>query len=101
MAVLIEKLGPGTLTLGSPGTGYEMQVSRCVLVPDNQEDDLIPTLGDPFPAPTYTTNWTLEGDVVSDWSEVDGFVNYCFDNGNALVDFEFVPRTDLTVKWTG
>ena len=102
MPVTIDRLGPGTLTVGTGPMAFEMQVARCVLVPENTEDGIIPTLGDPFPAPEVTTTWSLEGDVVSDWGQEDGVINYCMDNANDLQDFVFVPNADTSnIQYSG
>lgn len=102
MAVTINKLGPGTLKLGSgTPTEFGVQVSSCALVPAVREEDGIPTLGDPEPVATMDTTWTLKGEAVSDWAEANGLVAYCFDHAGTLVDFEFTPNTTLGVKFTG
>ena len=101
MPVVIDRLGPGTLTFGSSPADFSLQVSRCVLTPDVDEDDVTPTLGEPEPVAAVTTTWTLEGDAISDWAETNGFVNYCFDNAGTEQAFEFVPNTGKSVKWSG
>ena len=102
MAVTINKLGPGTLKLGSgTPTEFGVQVSSCALVPAVREEDGIPTLGDPEPVATMDTTWTLKGEAVSDWAEANGLVAYCFDHAGTLVDFEFTPNTAKGAKWTG
>lgn len=102
MPVEIDRLGPGTITFGS-GTpdDFSLQVSRCVIVPDVEEDDVTPTLGEPEPVPQITTTWTLEGDAISDWANESGFVNYCMDNAGTEQAFEFVPNTGKSVKYSG
>jgi hypothetical protein len=101
MAVIVDKLGPGTLTLGSAPSDFSLQVSRAALVPESEEEDATPTLGEPEPVPDITTTWTLEGDAISDWADETGFINYCFDNAGTEVPFEFVPNTGKAVQWTG
>lgn len=101
MSVVIDRLGPGTLTFGSSPTDVSLQVSRCALVPDVTEDDVTPTLGEPEPVAAVTTTWVLEGDAISDWAETNGFVNYCFDTAGTEQVFEFVPNTNKTISWTG
>ena len=101
MPVAIDRLGPGTLTFGAGPNDFSMQVSRCVLVPDNQEEEATPTLGEPFPVAEVQTNWTLEGDAISDWAQADGFINWAFDNKNTEQAFEFVPNTGETIMWSG
>jgi len=93
------RLGPGTLTLNA--TDYGVQVSNVTLTPDVSSDDGTPTLGVPDPAPIVTVGWSLKGTAIQDFDDVDGFVNYCFDNALAEVAFVWVPRNDGTVQYTG
>lgn len=93
------RLGPGTLTLGA--TDYGAQASNVRLVPDHNEEDGTPTLGDPTPAPDITTSWTLSGAAIQDWEEPLGFVEFCRDNNNTNVTFSWVPNSGAGVTFSG
>ena len=99
MPLVDSRLGPGTLTLGT--SEYGAQISNVRLVPEHDETDGTPTLGDPTPAPDVTTTWLLSGTAVQDWEEPNGFVEYCRDNNNTEVAFEWVPNTGAGVEFTG
>ena len=101
MPVVDTRVGPGTLTFGASPLDFSCQVASAALVPDNAEDDVTPTLCDPKPVAPVTTTWTLEGTVIQDFEDPDGFQKYCFDNGNATVPFEYVPNTDVGTTFTG
>lgn len=94
--------GPGTLTLGTL-TGAGCQMSNVRLVPEAEEEDGLPTLCDPAPAPTLTTNWSLQGTAVQDWElpADTGFVEFCRVNDNTVVAFTWVPNTDIGVEYSG
>lgn len=103
MARTSSRLGPGTLTFGDIPTEFGCQVTACKLVPSTDEEDGLPTLCEPAPAPELTTKWSLEGTVEQDWEleATEGFVEYCRVNDGATVAFEFVPNTDIGVKYAG
>jgi len=86
------RMGPGTLTLGADEFGP--QIANVRLTPDNATEDGVATLGDPKPAVTVTTTWTLAGSAIQDWTDVAGFVEYCRLNNNVSVTFSWLPVTD-------
>jgi hypothetical protein len=94
--------GPGTLTLGTL-TGAGCQMSNVRLVPEAEEEDGLPVLCDPDPAPSLTTNWSLQGTAVQDWelSADTGFVEFCRVNDGLTVAFTWVPNTDIGVEYSG
>jgi hypothetical protein len=94
-----DRLGPGTLTLGS--TDYGVQISNVTLTPSSSSNDGTPTLGVPDPAPDTVITWALKGSAIQDFETEDGFVNYCMDNALAVVPFVWVPRNDGTVEYSG
>jgi hypothetical protein len=100
MTVVDSRLGPGTLVLGTM-TGAGCQMSNVRLVPDRQEEDGLPTLCDPKPAPEITTTWTLQGTAVQDWESATGFVEFCRLNDGLTVTFTWVPNTALGVTYDG
>jgi hypothetical protein len=97
--IIDSRQGPGILTLGS--TDFGTQISNVKLTANNDSTDGTPTLGVPKPAPIVTTTWALEGSAIQDWESDAGFVNYCALNNNTIVDFEWVPNNDVSVKYTG
>jgi hypothetical protein len=99
MPLIDSRLGRGTLTIGS--NGYEAQVTAVTLKPETKSDDPEPTLDNIDPTPDETVSWTLVGDVIQDWQDVDGFVRYCFANAGAEVPFVWTPSTNLGTTFTG
>lgn len=92
------RLGPGTLTIGPVGTAleYGCQASNVKLVPEYDEEDGTPTLCEPKPAPLLTESWKLTGTAIQDWSEDDGFVEFCRLNSMTEQPFTWVPNTSIT-----
>ena len=101
MPVTDTRVGPGTITFGAAPLDFSCQVSSAALVPDNAEDDVTATLCDPNPVAPVTTSWMLSGSAIQDFEDPDGFQSYCFNNGNATVDFEYIPNTDAGTVFTG
>jgi len=100
MPVIDSRLGPGTLVLGA-SDDFSLQVSSCSLTPSTNETDGTPTLAAPDPAVEVDFEWTLSGDVISDWTDDEGFVNYCMDNAGTEVEFTFTPLTSAGVEYSG
>ena len=94
--------GPGTLTLGTL-TGAGCQMSNVRLVPEQEEEDGLPVLCDPDPAPLLTTSWALQGTAVQDWElpATTGFVEFCRVNNNTVVAFDWEPNTAIGVSYSG
>jgi hypothetical protein len=92
------RLGPGTLTLGTPGPGteYGFQVAALALTPAVNETTGTPTLAVPAPAPEMQTDYTLDGDAINDFGAVTGLQRYCYDHDSETVDFVWTPNTDET-----
>lgn len=95
------RLGPGTLKLGTPLVDYGAQIANVRLEPSQDSEDGTPTLGEPDPLPEVTESWVLTGEAVQDFTEPDGFVNWCADNALTEQAFEFTPDTAEGTKWTG
>ena len=89
MPAIDSRQGPGTLTLGTL-TGAGCQMTNVRLVPEAEEEDGLPTLCDPAPAPTNTTKWSLQGTAIQDWEKnaTSGFVEFCRVNDNTTVTFD-------------
>jgi len=94
--------GPGTLTLGTL-TGAGTQMSNVRLVPEAEEEDGTPTLGEPQPAPLLTTSWSLQGTAIQDWELAadTGFVEFARTNDGLEVAFTWIPNTDIGVEYAG
>jgi hypothetical protein len=93
------RLGPGTLKFGT--LGVEAQVSAATLTPKIDETEGVATLANPTPVADVKTSWTIKGETISDWEDAAGFVQYCFDNSGASVEFVFVPNTAAGASWSG
>jgi hypothetical protein len=65
MAFVDSRLGPGTLTIGTPGTEHSTQISALALTPAVDETDGTPTLALPTRRPS-STKWTLDGSAIND-----------------------------------
>ena len=95
MPKIEDRLGPGTLTLGAAPIDFSCQVAALALVPTPEEGEATATLCDPDPLPDVSTSWTMDGTVLQDFSDPNGFQKWCFDNDNTEQDFVFVPNTDI------
>lgn len=95
------RLGAGSLTLGDTPTDFDCQISNARFSPTVDEEDALPTLCEPSPAASITTTWVLAGTALQDWSNPDGFVEFCRANAGVEVPFRFVPNNDLGVEFTG
>lgn len=95
------RLGPGTLTFGVAPDDFSAQVSKCSIVPNISETDGTPTLSDPTPDKEMTVDWSLDGDLISDWGDASGFVLWALDNSGTTKSFEFVPNTANGMTFTG
>ena len=95
------RLGPGTLTLGTVPAEYGFQVSALALTPAVDETDGTPTLAEPDPAPLMTTDYTLDGTAIMDFTDPAGLSRYAYENDGSVVDFEWVPNTSSPATLTG
>ena len=91
MPLIDSRLGPGTITFGA--TDYSYQASNVRLVPSVNETDGTKTLAEPTPPPLADITWALEGTVIQDFEDADGFVNWAMDNSLSEVAFVFVPTS--------
>lgn len=91
MPFVDSRLGPGTLKLGATEFGF--QVTNARFTPNHEDIEGTPTLADITPDPSVETTWTFAGTVIQDWDTDAGFVEYCRDNNNTQVAFEFKPNT--------
>ena len=95
------RLGPGTLTFGVTPDDFSAQVSKCSIVPNVNEEDGTPTLSTPDPSPEMTVDWSLDGELISDWGDATGFVLWALDNSGTEKAFQFIPDTDNGMTFTG
>ena len=88
------RLGPGTLTLGAL-TSAGCQMANVRLVPDHSEEDGLPLLCEPLPAPDLTTSWKLQGTALQDFEKpaTAGFVEFARVNNGQTVPFTWAPNT--------
>lgn len=94
MPKIDDRLGPGTLTFGAAPVDFSCQIAALALVPSPEEGEATATLCDPTPLAPVTTTWTMEGTVLQDFSDPNGFQKWAFDNDNTEQPFVFVPNTD-------
>lgn len=89
-----DRLGPGTLTIGTVPVEYGFQVAALTLTPAANENAGTPTLAVPAPAPDVTTDYTLDGDAINDFQALAGLQRYAYDHDAETVDFVWTPNTD-------
>jgi hypothetical protein len=95
MPAVDNRLGPGTLTLGTPGVDHSFQVSAIALTPSVDSVDGTPTLAVPDPAPETNTSYSLDGSAIQDYAAAAGLQRYCYDNDGDLIDFIWVTNTGV------
>ena len=94
MPLVDSRLGPGTLTVGAPGTDYSFQVSALrLLTPSVNSTDGTPTLAVPEPPPLTETTYSLDGSAINDFTDSAGLTRYCYDNDGIEAEFVWVPLT--------
>lgn len=93
MPLVDSRLGPGTLTIGTPGKDYSFQVASLTLTPSVNSTDGVPTLAVPEPAPETQTDYSLDGDAINDFEDPTGLSRYCYDNDGDEQPFVWVPIT--------
>ncbi len=95
MTVNSTALGPGTLifTLASVPIDASCQVSACTVSWSKSKDDDVRMLCGDVKAgnTTYTAQLAFTAD--QDLADVDGFVQWSWDNHGDVALFEFVPNT--------
>lgn len=95
MPILTEKLGPGTLTLGSGPLAVEQQLTGCKLVPAENvktQDALSVLSGDELPEEsTETYTWTLQGEFLQTLVAA-GVVAWSWANRGTEQPFTFEPN---------
>jgi hypothetical protein len=89
----VRKLGPGVLTVGSPGAPLDFS-GRCTAVAvrwsvDNEDDT--PVLSGAVLAGDRTYTATLEATAFQDDLTEGGLVDYSWSNKGAQVPFTFTP----------
>ena len=94
MPLVDSRLGPGTLTVGTPGKDYSFQVSALTLTPAVNSTDGTPTLAVPEPPPLTQTDYSLDGSAINDFTDPTGLTRYAYDNDGIETTFEWVPLTD-------
>jgi hypothetical protein len=102
--VIVEsRVKEGTLTFGTDtGTDpFSCQVSNIRITPTADDDgDEVETLCGDKIAPGKKMSYTLAGTIVQDF-DVDGFLQYCWDNQTETVPFTWTPNTTGAPTWTG
>ena len=98
----IRTLGPGSLTIGNPGSQqtFAADCTNVALTPDTSTDDELNFLDGHTEAGEQTVTWTLEGTIKEDFS-MTGLAVWCFQHQGQQLPFTFVPSTSGDVKWQG
>jgi hypothetical protein len=95
MTVLVEKLGPGTLTLGTGPLSVAQQLTSCKLVAAEAvetEDALEVVSGEQIPEETTETySWTLQGEFLQTLVTA-GVVAWSWTNKGTEQAFTFEPN---------
>lgn len=91
MPITESKLKAGTLTLG--GVDFAAQATNVRVTPTHDEDgDAVETLDGSALTPDVTRGNTLALTAIQDWEDVDGFVNYTWENDLETVAFSWKPK---------
>jgi hypothetical protein len=100
MPAIVNKLGPGTLSVGATGTetDFTCQVTAArVEWTADAEDDVETLCGESVPgARTYSA--TLSATIFNDLGATVGIVEYSWTNKGTAVPFVFQPSTATGVK---
>jgi hypothetical protein len=92
----------GTLTLGGTFTAVAGQASNVVISPKhNDGGDALELLDGTTLTGDGTTDWTLKGKAVQDWSDPAGFTEYTWDNDGDEVAYEWQPMGVAGPKYSG
>jgi hypothetical protein len=102
MTVQAQKMGPGTLSIGSIGSPLDLtaQVTACKVTPSVNKEDPTPTLSGETLAGDRTTTWKLGATLVQDLSTA-GMFDYTWGNAGDEVPFTFTPSTAAGRTVTG
>lgn len=106
MPIVTEKLGPGTLTLGTGPLAVEMQLLSCKLVPAENvttEDAVMVLSGEELPEEsTETFTWTLQGEFLQSLL-TGGVVAWSWANKGTEQAFTFTPNDahSVAAEFTG
>lgn len=96
-------VGPGTLTIGEPGTlkDLSMRVTSARLVPSVDTEDAVNVLsGDTYPG-DRTETWAITGTILQDLGTSEDTTRFLFEHRGEQMPFEFVPNTTAGVGFTG
>lgn len=87
-------LGPGSLTIGSPGSTREWggDLTKTSLTPNTKSDDDIPLLSGATLPGEDTTDWALEGTLVDSF-DYASLQNFCLANAGKELPFVWTPNT--------
>ncbi len=103
MPAIVNKLGPGTVSIGETGTAvdFSCQVTAAHVDWTEDADDAITVLcGENVPgARTYEA--AFAGTLLQDLGAVPGIVEYTWAHKGEQVPFEFVPSTAAGKQVTG
>jgi hypothetical protein len=95
-------LGPGTLKIGPIGAPLTIScfVNNARIVPDVDEGDTKTMLCGTTKRSADTIDWSLQGNLDSDFGYGDGFAAYTWAHAGEVSDFEFTPSSAVgtTVK---
>ena len=101
MAFVDTRLGPGLLTVGTPGSEFSTQVSALTLTPSFDTTDGTPTLAVPDPPAESSTKYTLDGSAINDFTSATGLSRYAYDHDGEELAFVWTPNTDAGTTCTG
>lgn len=94
----------GTLTLDAEPFG--VQATAVSLVPSvSEEGDAVETLSGDTIDPDEVIDWTLTIEAIQDFTDPDGFIEFCRANAGAVVAFTWYPQGSVvsasTPKYAG
>lgn len=102
MAAKVNKLGPGTLTVGETGTevDFSCQVTAAHVDTEVDAEDTVTVLcGDSVPGARNYSH-VMAGTLLQDL-DAAGIVAYSWEHAGETVPFTFTPVTDLAAEVAG
>lgn len=102
MATKIRTLGPGSLTIGEPGSpeSFGADVTNVTLTPDTSTDDAINFLDGSSEAGAQITTWTLGGTIKENFN-MDSLQVWCLTNAGQTKPFTFIPSNEGNLQLSG
>lgn len=102
MTIKANRLGPGLLTFGAPGTPQEFgsQCTKIELTPKFDDGDIVTVLSGEELAEDDGESYELSGEFYQDYS-MAGTLAWCKAHSGTVMPFVFVPENDSELAARG